>query len=240
MDTKLESLEWVVRRYTQGLECSKSRVLALFSNHYPAIQAQADHLESLVGCQAPARILDLACGSGLVTIELALRGYQAIGLDCTPAMLELAHTLAVQKGANVSWVLGDMRTIRDENEMDFVFLRDVVFGMFGSRKEHELTVRNIARALKPGGRMLLEVYNRTFAVTHGIETCLHYDPATDRFIENKPKEEPTESIGPPSNDELEGMLARNSLKVIKRDGWKWPEDPDPPPWRADIIVAEKI
>jgi ubiquinone/menaquinone biosynthesis C-methylase UbiE len=237
---KLGSLDGVIDLYTRSLERSKDRVHVFSEEFNLMIQAQVDQLETLVGCRSGARILDLACGAGAVTVEFARRGYRVIGLDCTPAMLELAGKMAEKKRVMVSWVLGDMRTIQYENEMDYVLLRDVVFGAFGSREEHELIMRNIARALKPGGRMLLEVYNRAFGITHEIEGFLYYDQTRDIFLRKTPAEDGmNESVGPPSEEELDRMFSQNGLRVIKRDGWKWPEDPDPPPWRGDLIVAEK-
>ena len=101
-----------------------------------------------------------------------------------------------------------------------------------------LLIRRIARALKPAGRCLLEVYNREFALAHGAERVLFHDEAVDRFV--RPGAEPGAlSMRLYSHDEWEQMLAANGLRIVATDGWKWPDDPPPPPWRADLVVARK-
>jgi len=57
----------------------------------------------------PRTVLDLACGTGNMTLLLAERGYKAIGLDSSPFMLEKARAKALQRGLNVEFILADMR-----------------------------------------------------------------------------------------------------------------------------------
>lgn len=200
--------------------------------------AYADRIERLLGCNAPARILDLACGTGDVTIMLGQRGYDMIGLDCTPAMLSVALELSRRKPNHVKWVCADMRTIEYSHEMDCVLLRDVIFSIFESKKDDSDLIARISRALKPGGLCLFEVYNKEFGMKHGVQNVAVYDPAMNVFVA-KPPYPMKHPLRLYTETEWEHLLSQSGLAIVRRDGWRWMDDPEPPPWRADFIVARK-
>lgn len=68
----------------------------------------------------PRTVLDLACGTGNMTLLLAERGYRVIGLDASPFMLEKARAKASQRGLDVEFILADMRDFRLEMPVDTV------------------------------------------------------------------------------------------------------------------------
>lgn len=67
------------------------------------------------------------------------------------------------------WILGDMREISWQTNMDYVLLWDVIFGVLDTDEDHEKVINNISKSLKPAGRFLLEVYNKEFAKIHGVQ-----------------------------------------------------------------------
>lgn len=205
---------------------------------WAAAQAAADSVASLLEAKPPARILDLACGTGPSTAALALKGFEVTGLDCTPASIEIARRMSAQRGASVEWLCEDMRLLGYRDQFDYVCIRDVIFGIFESRQEDLDLIGRMARAVKPGGRCLFEVYNKQFALEYGVEGALFYDSELDRFV-RKDAAQPGLTCRLYSHDEWERMLTDSGLRIIRMDGWKWADDPLPPPWRADLIVAEK-
>lgn len=73
----------------------------------------ADHIEALFSkyCEnKPRLVLDLACGTGSLTIELAKRGYDMIGIDLSPDMLSCAMGKSSKKDLPILWVCQDMRS----------------------------------------------------------------------------------------------------------------------------------
>jgi SAM-dependent methyltransferase len=220
---------------------SKSPNVGSYSGRsWPINVRAADWAVSLLEARVPARILDLACGAGAVTVALALQGFDVTGIDCTPAQLDVARRMSRRKHASVRWLCEDMRLLRYENEFDFVCLRDVIFGVFETEQEHRELIRRITMALKPGGRFLLEVYNRDFALKHGVENTFFYNADRDRFLPQDPSRTLlTAGLYLWSQGELAQMLASQGLRVVRMDGWKHDHDPPPPPWRADMIVAQK-
>ncbi len=226
-------LERVIDAYSKGDKGT------LYSDAWwPHTLETTELISSLLDAQPPATILDLACGSGAATTALALKGFEVTGLDCTPVQIDAARRESAAKGAHVEWLCEDMQEIHYDNEFDFVLLRDVIFGIFETDEEHRDLIRRIARALKPGGRCLFEVYNKEFALAHGVQRTYFYDAAIDRFAE-KERRPGAITVKLYTHNEWEEMLSACGLTINKWDGWKGKGDPAPPPWRADYIVAEK-
>jgi len=223
----------MIAGYTKGTNDA-----AYSDERWPQYVRLAKKFARLLEARPPARILDLACGTGVVTTALALRGFEMTGIDCTPAMLDVARRMSKQKGAAVTWVCADMREFSYVDEFDCVLLWDVIFGVFEKEGEDEDLIARIARALKPGGRCLFEVYNKEFALAHGVENRYFYDEISGRFVSRGP-EPAWNSLRLYAHNEWERMLRAHGLEIVKMDGWNWRGDPMPPPWRADYIVAQK-
>ena len=105
------------------------------------------------------RLLDLACGHGRISIPLAERGLRVTGLDLSEPSLELARENAAAAGVDVELVHGDMRELPWEAEFDVVVNVFSSFGYFDDDAEDERVLGQVARALTPGGRFLLDTVN---------------------------------------------------------------------------------
>src|SRR5712664_2915980 len=70
---------------------------------------EVDQLEALLRIHPPRGVLDLPCGQGRHSIELARRGYEVTGVDLSSFMLEVAKKRAAAAGVEVRWLEGDMR-----------------------------------------------------------------------------------------------------------------------------------
>jgi SAM-dependent methyltransferase len=114
-----------------------------------------------------SKVLDLGCGVGRHSLELARRGFKHVtGLDFSKPSLERAMGQAGREGLPVRFIEGDMRSIPFEGELDAVLSFFTSFGYFDDPKDDERTIGAVARALKKGGRFLLEVANRDYIVRH--------------------------------------------------------------------------
>src|SRR5207248_4506086 len=107
-----------------------------------------------------SRILDLACGHGRHSIPLAERGYRITGQDLSEVFLSRARTEADVRGATVNWVHSDMREIPFVDEFDAVINIFTAFGYFESDAENQQVLHQVYKALRPGGRLLLELMHR--------------------------------------------------------------------------------
>lgn len=102
------------------------------------------------------RIIDLGCGTGLLTRELAVDGRQVVGVDPSPAMLAVARQ---KPGAErVQWVEGDSSALGTP-EADLVLMTGNVAQVFLDDAEWAATLRAIHAALRPGGHLAFESRN---------------------------------------------------------------------------------
>ena len=106
-----------------------------------------------------ARILDLCCGHGRHTIELAAAGYSMVGQDLSVAFLGLAKGAAAARNLQIQFVHADMREIPFEGEFDAVINMFTAFGYFDDDMEDQKVLNAIARALKSGGKLLIDLIN---------------------------------------------------------------------------------
>ena len=147
----------------------------------------------LIGLAGPlrgTRALDLATGTGDIAFELAARGAEVVGLDVTHRMIELANAKA--GGRRVRFLVGDMLAL----PFPAGSFEIVTIG-YGLRNVPDLgaAIDEVARVLKPGGRMLSLDFNRppsrvvtwlylTYLTLVGgaLGWVLHRDPDTYRYI----------------------------------------------------------
>jgi SAM-dependent methyltransferase len=101
-------------------------------------------------------ILDLGCGTGLLTRELAIGDRQVIGVDPAPAMLAVARR---QPHADrVQWIEGDSSALGTSNA-DLVIMTGNVAQVFLDDTEWATTLHAIHAALRPGGYLAFESRN---------------------------------------------------------------------------------
>ena len=118
-------------------------------------QAQVDALERLLGLDTPRRILDVPCGTGRHSLELARRGHRLTGIDFNPQVLEVGRRAASAEGLNLDFREQDMREIDFEAEFAAALCHWGSFGYF-SEVENADFVRRVGRALLPGGTFFLD------------------------------------------------------------------------------------
>ena len=120
---------------------------------------QIPFLLKLLKPKKGAEILDLACGHGRYSIELAKRGYKVTGIDFSKHFIDVAKRDAKGQGVKVNFFCDDMRNLSFVNKFDFVINMFTSFGYFDDEGDNELVLRKISRALKPNGKFLIEINN---------------------------------------------------------------------------------
>lgn len=124
-------------------------------------------------------VLDIACGSGNATIPAAETGAKVTGLDLTPELLEAGRANAREAGVEIDWVEGDAEQLPfDDSSFDAVIS---VFGcMFAP--DHRATADQIARVLKPGGRMAVVAWSPEGSIGQFFMTVAkHMPPPPEGF-----------------------------------------------------------
>lgn len=113
--------------------------------------------------QPGQRVLDVGCGYGRHSMDLASRGYRSVGLDLSLPLLIRAADAARRVGVNVDFVHGDMREMTFESEFDAAFCFFTTFGYFDDETNRKVAA-GICRALRPGGRFVLDLINRDYLI----------------------------------------------------------------------------
>lgn len=102
-------------------------------------------------------ILDLTCGTGSQVLFLTKHGYKVIGVDLSPALLEIARTKALKEKLEIKFIEGDMRTLK-------VGTYDAVITIFNAighltKAGFIKAIRNINKNLKKGGIYIFDILN---------------------------------------------------------------------------------
>lgn len=119
-------------------------------------RAAADKIERALGLGQPAQILDVPCGDGRISLELAARGHDVTGVDLTARFLAEAERRAGERGLSVRWEQRDMRDLAFDSEFDAALNFGGSFGYFDDEGNERVTA-GLYRVLRPGGRFLIDL-----------------------------------------------------------------------------------
>lgn len=114
----------------------------------------------------PARVLDVACGTGRHAVPLARLGYRVTGADLSASYLRLARQRARRARVKADFVRRDMRRLRLDGRFDAVLNLWTSLGYFPSPAQDVAALREMRRTLRPGGRLILELVNGDFVRRH--------------------------------------------------------------------------
>ncbi|MGH3322145.1 MAG: class I SAM-dependent methyltransferase [Streptosporangiaceae bacterium] len=144
-----------------------------------------------------ARVLELGCGTGEISLALARRGANVVGLDSSPDMIAAACAKARQQGCSgVSWVRAYMEAFAFRTHFTAVIVPYHALFHVLSHAELDALLTRVHAHLEPGGVFLADVFTRapgspsqrrTAAVTPNPDGTYHvhederFDPATGRL-----------------------------------------------------------
>jgi len=119
-----------------------------FVEHYAALAEQH-----------PGAVLELACGTGQLTVPLARAGRRVIGLDASRPMLDAARRRAATAGAAVEFVEGDMRGFDLGVACGLIFVARNSLLHLTTASDFAATLAAVRRHLAPGGVFAFDVFN---------------------------------------------------------------------------------
>ncbi|MCC7575303.1 MAG: methyltransferase domain-containing protein [Methanomethylovorans sp.] len=139
---------------------------------------EIDMFLSVLALPQESRILDLCCGQGRHSMEIARRGFKNVeGLDRSHYLIQRAKNTAKKEGLNIRFKEGDARkTPYSTDTFDAVLLLGNSFGYFETSEEDLRVLNEVKRVLKPWGKILLDV-------TDGAYLKGNYQPRSWEWID---------------------------------------------------------
>ncbi|MBW3657235.1 MAG: class I SAM-dependent methyltransferase, partial [Actinobacteria bacterium] len=136
-----------------------------------ATGAEIEALVARLGLGPGMRLLDVGCGNGRHLRALAGRGVAGVGVDISAGLVEAARAAAEADGlTGVSFVVGDARALGDLEEVaegSFDVAMALCQGGFGTSPASDpAVVAGLARAVRPGGAVVLTAFSALFAARH--------------------------------------------------------------------------
>lgn len=133
-----------------------------------ATVAEVDCVLAVTGAAKDQKILDLCCGQGRHSLELARRGFDnVIGIDRSRYLVRLARKRAQREHFSTKFHEGDARNIRMyQNEIDLVLLLGNSFGYFESEDDDAKIIEQIAKILRKDGVVYFDIADGDFLRAH--------------------------------------------------------------------------
>ena len=103
--------------------------------------------------------LELACGTGRLTVPLAERGLSITGLDSSNAMLAAAQAKAAAHRVRPALLPGDMREFALDARFDLIFLPNNSLGHLYTLSDIQACFASVLRHLSPSGRFVVDMFN---------------------------------------------------------------------------------
>lgn len=125
---------------------------------------EVDLIIKLLDLERDDKILDLCCGVGRHSIELAKRSFKNVhGLDLSPYLIGIARNNASRLGLPVTFKIGDCRSIPyPDSTFDVALVMGNSFGYFRDMSDDMRVLHQIHRVLRPYGKLLLDIMDGKF------------------------------------------------------------------------------
>jgi SAM-dependent methyltransferase len=143
---------------------------------------ETDQILDLLKPDPRADILDLCCGPGRITLELASRGFRVTGVDRTVQYLDRARAHVQERKLAVELVHQDARRFVRSNAFDIALNMLTSFGYFEEPDDDQKMLQNIHDSLRPGGQVLIDLMGKECLARDFQPRDWHQHPDTGHYL----------------------------------------------------------
>lgn len=127
-------------------------------------EREVEFIQKALILNGDEKILDLGCGFGRHSLELARQGFEVVGVDISSELIAQAKAQAKLIGSNIDFICADFRDLSFRSEFDVVLnICDGAIGYLETDEENYKMFKLIAQALKTGGKNLMHIPNTEYA-----------------------------------------------------------------------------
>jgi len=133
-------------------------------------QGECDFIEKEINYNKELKILDIGCGTGRHSLELARRGYCLTGIDLSDSLLNRAREKASAQNLRVDFQIQDARKLPFTNKFDVaIMLCEGAFPLMETDEMNYQILQNAARTLKQNGKLIFTTLNGLFPLFHSVK-----------------------------------------------------------------------
>jgi len=147
---------------------------------------EVDFIESEIGKDKSRTILDVGCGTGRHSVELAKRGYSVTGIDLSETQLAKAKEKAKAEGVEVEFIRADARNFEFEKKFGLAIM--ICEGAFPLMETDEMNfeiLKCCSNALDEKGKFIFTTLNGLFPLFHSVKDLVN--SGSDGFRDNDNK-----------------------------------------------------
>jgi len=131
---------------------------------------ECDFIEQEISRDKSLKIIDIGCGTGRHSIELAKRGYRVTGVDLSEAQLRRAREKTKKLDLNIDFQKQDARNLPFEGEFDLaIMLCEGGFPLMETDEMNFEILKNATKALKEKGKLMFTTLNGLFPLFHSVK-----------------------------------------------------------------------
>ena len=131
---------------------------------------ECDFIEKEISFDKTVKIIDIGCGTGRHSIELAKRGYKVTGIDLSVSLLERAKEKAKDQNLHIDFQKHDARNLPFKNEFDLaIMLCEGAFPLMETDEMNYEILKNVYNVLKSQGKLIFTTLNGLFPLFNSVE-----------------------------------------------------------------------
>ena len=131
---------------------------------------ECDFIEKELDYDKTLKIIDIGCGTGRHSIELAKRGYSMTGIDLSKSLLEKAREKAKHNGVQIDFLKHDARNLPFNKQFDVaIMMCEGGFPLMETDEMNYEILKNVSKSLKENAKFVFTTLNGLFPIFNSIE-----------------------------------------------------------------------